>query len=251
MSFWVQSNYPKRNTFSQNPLFRQPETVNPQLSLDFDEPSYPRFDQLLGNSNAELIYFLQQEHDQFIYIWGEKGAGKSHILQAWVGQAVQAGHRAVYIDASKTSLSDNLVARAEYVAIDQIEKLRPKEQTVLFNLFNTFRNSRQGHLLLASDFHSSKLNLREDLRTRVAYCLAYEVQPLSRPEKIQALYHLAKTRQITIDSRIYAYLHDHWRQDMSSLLSMFNDLIAYSVTMGKPLTLHLVKQLLKQQDNHD
>lgn len=232
-------------------IFRQPErllTVNPQLSLDFDEPRYPRFDELLGNANAELIYFLQQAHDQFIYIWGEKGAGKSHILQAWIGQALQAGHRAVYIDAGKTSLSHHMVAQADYVAIDQIEKLRSKEQGVLFNLFNQFRNQRHGHLLLASDFHPAKLNLREDLRTRVAYCLAYEVQPLNRKEKIHALHQIAQTRQLQIEPKIYDYLHDHWRQDMNSLLSIFNDLVAYSVMMGKPLTLHLVKQLLKQQE---
>lgn len=222
--------------------------MNQQLSLDFEEPAYPRFDQFLGTANAELIYFLQQEHDQFLYIWGEKGAGKSHILQAWVGQAVQAGHRAVYIDADKTSLSAHLVADADYIAIDQIEKLRSKEQGVLFNLFNTFRNNRHGHLLLASDFHPAKLNLREDLRTRVAYCLAYEVQPLNREEKINALIHIAETRQLHIDPKIYEYLHDHWRQDMNNLLSMFNDLVAYSFTMGKPLTLNLVKQLLKQQE---
>lgn len=234
------------------PNFRQPEfafIVNAQLSLDFFEESrYPRFDELLGHANAELIYFLQQAHDQFIYIWGEKGAGKSHILQAWVGQAMQAGHRAVYLDATKTSLSNSLVDDADYVAIDQIEKLRSKEQSVLFNLFNRFRNQRHGHLLLASDFHPAKLNLREDLRTRVAYCLSYEVQPLNREEKIHALHQLAQTRQLHIDPKIYGHLHDHWRQDMSSLFSIFNDLVSYSVTTGKPLTLHLVKQLLKQQE---
>lgn len=223
--------------------------MNAQLSLDFDEPNYPRFDQLLGTANAELIYFLQQQHDQFIYIWGEKGVGKSHILQAWIGQALQAGHRAVYIDADKTSLTNHLIADAEYVAIDQIEKLRSREQGVLFNLFNQFRNTRHGNLLLSSDFHPAKLNLREDLRTRVAYCLAYEVQPLTKEEKIKALKHLANTRQLQIDPKIYQYLHDHWRQDMNHLLSIFDDLVAYSVAVGKPLTLNLVKQLLKQQEN--
>ena len=78
----------------------------PQLSFDFDETAYPRFDKLLGNANAELIYILQQEHDQFLYLWGEQGSGKSHILQAWVGQAAHAGHSALYIDVGKTPLHD-------------------------------------------------------------------------------------------------------------------------------------------------
>ncbi len=220
-----------------------------QLSLDFAEPLYPRFDKLLGNENAELIYILQQEHDQFIYLWGERGSGKSHILQSWVGQALQNGHQAVYIDAAAHTLSEQLIGDACYVAIDQIEKLRSREQTALFNVFNRFRNSRQGYLLLSSDLHPSRLNLREDLRTRVAYCLPYEVKPLSVQEKIDALTNMADTRRLNIDPRIYPYLLANWKQDMNSLLQMFDDLANYSIHSGKPMTLALLKQLLKEHKN--
>lgn len=218
-----------------------------QLNLDFAEHAYPRFDKLLGTENAELIYILQQEHDQFIYIWGERGSGKSHILQAWVGQAVQNGHQAIYVDAAAATLTETLINGAEYIAIDQIEKLRSREQIVLFNIFNRFRNARKGHLLLSSDLHPAKLNLREDLRTRVAYCLPYEVKALSRQEKIDALTNLASTRQLNIDPTIYEYLLEHWKQDMDNLLQMFDDLANYSITLGKPMTLSLLKQLLKEQ----
>lgn len=219
-----------------------------QLSFDFGEPAYPRFDKLLGTANAELIYILQQEHDQFLYIWGEKGSGKSHILQAWVGQAIQAGQTAIYIDATQNSLTDD-VAQFDFVAIDQVEKLNRKEQTVLFNLFNQFRNNRRGHLLLSADVAPVKLkNWREDLRTRIAYCLPYEVKSLSKNEKIDALINMAKTRQLNIDPEIFEYLWEHWRQDMDSLLCMFNDLANYSISMGKPITLPLLRQLLKQQE---
>lgn len=219
-----------------------------QLSFDFGEPAYPRFDKLLGTANAELIYILQQEHDQFLYIWGEKGSGKSHILQAWVGQAIQAGQTAIYIDATQNSLTDD-VAQFDFVAIDQVEKLNRKEQTVLFNIFNQFRNNRRGHLLLSADVAPVKLkNWREDLRTRIAYCLPYEVKSLSKNEKIDALINMAKTRQLNIDPEIFEYLWEHWRQDMDSLLCMFNDLANYSISMGKPITLPLLRQLLKQQE---
>lgn len=222
-----------------------------QLALDFDEPAYPRFDKLLGTANAELIYILQQEHDQFLYIWGEQGSGKSHILQAWIGQAVQQGHRTLYVDAATDTLTDAAMA-AEYVAIDQVEKLNRKEQTVLFNLFNQFRNNRQGYLLLSADVPPVKLNskLRDDLRTRLAYCLAYEVKSLSVQEKIDALTNMAKTRQLNIDPSIYEYLLEHWRQDMDSLLCMFNDLANYSINVGKPITLPLLRKLLKEQEQH-
>ncbi|MDK4688172.1 DnaA regulatory inactivator Hda [Kingella negevensis] len=218
-----------------------------QQAFDFDEPAYPRFDKLLGTANAELIYILQQEHDQFLYIWGEQGSGKSHILQAWVGQAVQAGYQAVYIDVGSTPLTDN-VANADFIAIDQIEKLSTEEQATLFYIFNSFRNSHKGHLLLSAEVPPAKLQLREDLRTRMGFCLAYEVKSLSKEEKIDALTNMAKTRQLNIDPIIYQYLLEHWRQDLNSLIKMFNDLANYSITQGKPITLPLLRRLLKQQE---
>ena len=58
---------------------------------------------------------------------------------------------------------------------------------------------------------------------------------------------MAKARQLNIDPIIYQYLLEHWRQDLSSLISMFNDLANYSITRGKPITLPLLRRLLKQQ----
>ena len=163
-----------------------------------------------------------------------------------MGQALQKQHTAVYIDASTTTLADT-AAQADFVAIDQIEKLGDAEQATLFYIFNHFRNSKRGHLLLSADTPPSKLQLREDLRTRMAYCLAYEVKSLSREEKITALTNMAKTRQLNIDPSIYPYLLDHWRQDLGSLITLFNDLANYSISQGKPITPTLLRRLLKQQ----
>lgn len=60
-----------------------------QLIFDFAAHDYPSFDKFLGTENAELVYVLQHKHDPFIYVWGEEGAGKSHLLQAWVAQALE------------------------------------------------------------------------------------------------------------------------------------------------------------------
>lgn len=217
-----------------------------QLSFDFGEPAYPRFDKLLGTANAELVYILQQEHDQFVYLWGAQGSGKSHILQAWVGQALQAGQHAIYIDAGSTPLTD-AADEARFIAIDGIERLDSDGQAVLFYIFNNFRNNRSGHLLLAADVPPAKLQLREDLRTRMGYCLAYEVHALDRDEKIRALTDMAKARQLRIDPAIYEYLLAHWRQDLNSLLNLFNTLADYSIAQGKPITLPLLRRLLEQQ----
>lgn len=218
-----------------------------QTAFDFDDHAYPRFDKLLGHANAELIFMLQQEHAPFVFIWGSQGAGKSHILQAWVGQAAAAGKQAVYVDAAVADLGDYLL-QADCVAVDQVEQLDAAGQAALFHVFNHFRNSGRGHLLLAADVPPTKLQVREDLRTRMGYCLVYEVKSLSKEEKIDALINMAAARQLEIDPKIFHYLLDHWRQDLNSLLQLFDELAAYSISQNRKLTLSLVKQLLKQQD---
>ena len=218
-----------------------------QLIFDFAEHGYPGFDKFLGTENAELVYVLQHKHDPFIYVWGEEGAGKSHLLRAWVAQALDAGKKAVYIDAAATPLTE-AAFEAEYLAIDQIEKLGNEEQALLFAVFNRFRNSGKGFLLLSSEHTPQQLVIREDLRTRMAYCLVYEVKPLTDQEKIDALVSMAAARQVTIDPEIFEYLLNHWQRDMDSLMQMLDTLDNYAVTMGKRITLPLLRQLLKQQE---
>jgi dnaA regulatory inactivator hda len=218
-----------------------------QLIFDFAERGYPGFDKFLGTENAELVYVLQHKHDPFIYVWGEEGAGKSHLLRAWVAQALDAGKKAVYIDAAATPLTE-AAFEAEYLAIDQIEKLGNEEQALLFAVFNRFRNSGKGFLLLSSEHTPQQLVIREDLRTRMAYCLVYEVNPLTDREKIDVLVSMAAARQVTIDPEIFEYLLNHWQRDMDSLMQMLDTLDNYAVTMGKRITLPLLRQLLKQQE---
>ncbi len=218
-----------------------------QLIFDFAAHDYPSFDKFLGTENAELVYVLRHKHGQFIYVWGEQGAGKSHLLQAWIAQALEAGKNAVYIDATIHPLTEKAFD-ADYLAIDQVDRLNNEEQALLFAVFNRFRNSGKGFLLLGSESPPQQLVIREDLRTRMAYCLVYEVKPLTDQEKIDALASMAAARQVTIDTEIFEYLLNHWRRDMDSLVQMLDTLDHYAVMMGKRITLPLLRQLLKQQE---
>ena len=157
-----------------------------QLIFDFARSDYPGFDKFLGTANRELIYVLQQAQDQFVYVWGQRGSGKSHLLKAWVAQAREQGHHAVYIDAETAPLDETALS-AEYLAVDGADRLQADEQALLFEIFNRFRNGARGRLLLSADVPPQQLTVREDLRTRMGYCLVYDIKPLSDEEKIDAL----------------------------------------------------------------
>lgn len=61
---------------------------------------------------------------------------------------------AAYIDAASMPLTD-AAFEAEYLAVDQVEKLGNEEQALLFSIFNRFRNSGKGFLLLGSEYTPS------------------------------------------------------------------------------------------------
>lgn len=219
-----------------------------QLIFDFADRSYPGFDKFLGHANAGLIHVLQSQHEPFIFVWGEEGSGKSHLLQAWVTQAQTRNLKAEYIDAEHEGLG-NWLFDVDCVAVDQIEFLNTSEQQQLFALFNHFYNNRRGSLLLSSVLPPHQLMIREDLRTRMAYCLVYEIKPLSDEEKFDALMSMAQARQIPVDAEVIHYLLAHWRRDLDSLLLMLNTLNEYSLVQRRRITLPLLRQLLKQQEH--
>ena len=170
-----------------------------QLIFDFASHDYPGFDKFLGTENAELVYVLQHKHGQFIYVWGEEGAGKSHLLQAWVAQALDAGRNALYIDAAATPLTEAALD-AEYLAIDQIEKLNNEEQALLFAIFNRFRNSGKGFCFEFRIYAATTRYPRRPAHTH-GVLLGLRSQTADRPGKIDALVSIAAARQVTIDPR--------------------------------------------------
>ena len=91
-----------------------------------------------------------------------------------------------------------------------------------------------------------RLAVREDLRTRMGYCLVYEIKPLSDEEKIAALVEAARSRQIRISPDIFRYLLHHWRRDIGSLMAMLDALDRHALASHRPITLPLLKQLLQQ-----
>ncbi len=54
-----------------------------QLVLDLSPTPLPAFDNFLAQRNREIIAALtHEEGERLVYLWGEPGCGKTHLLQA-------------------------------------------------------------------------------------------------------------------------------------------------------------------------
>jgi len=226
------------------PLLLHP-TILDQLVLDLAPAPLPVFDTFVAERNREVIAALTDPgSERFIYLWGEAGSGKTHLLQAWIAHAETLGRSSIYLDAREEHLPD-FAREASFIAVDHIDELDPDDQITLFSIYNSLKDSGCGHLLMAGRNPPLGLSLRDDLRTRLGWGLVFEVKALSDEEKLAALHAHAGTRQLEVADDVFRYLLTHWRRDLSSLISMLDMLDRYSLAMRRPITVPLVKNVLQ------
>ena len=212
-----------------------------QLLLDFTRAPAPTFANFVRGANAELAHALEaalrgENTERVVYMWGESGAGKTHLARAFAAAGAHRGARYVGGDEFRGADARGLLA------IDDIERLAEPEQIALFNAFN----ERAFDLLLVTARAAPRdVPLRRDLATRLATGLTYRVAPLTDAEKQAALNAHAKVRGFRMGEDVTSYLLTHARRDMGSLIAALDSLDRYSLETGRPITVPLLKEALQ------
>ena len=199
-----------------------------QLLLDFTQAPAPTFANFVHGGNAELYHALEaavrgDSPERVLYLWGETGAGKTHLAKAFEGAVRANGRERVRV-------------------IDGVERLAEPEQVALFNDFN---ERAFDFLLVTAGAAPREVAIRRDLSTRLATGLTYRVIPLSDDEKRTALVAHAKSRGFAIPDEVTAYLLTHARRDMGSLIAALDSLDRFSLETGRPVTVPLLKVALQ------
>jgi len=211
-----------------------------QLILDIRPDSPPDFSNYLPGPNVEPLAALRTHvpgtaRDPLLYLWGEAGVGKSHLLQAWAHAA-----GASLLPAGETLPEPPLPA----LAVDDVAALDADNQIRLFGLINSARE--QGGLLLASGtLPPAQLALRPDLATRLAQGLVFRLLPLSDADKAAALAIRAEGRGLRLPEEVTRYLLTHTRRDLPRLLATVDALDTFSLSRKRPVSVPLLKEMLR------
>ena len=197
-----------------------------QIPLEISPPVEARFDNFIAGPNGEALARVRElaageSRERIVYLWGAPGCGRSHLLRA------------------AASLDPSLVAA------DDVETLDAPAQQALFVAINEAREGGPG-VLAAGARPPALLELREDLRTRLAWGLVYELLPVGDEDKARHLKSLAEARGLRLSDDIVRYLLTRLPRDLSRLHAVLEVLDRYSLIRQRPLTLPLVKQALAQ-----
>jgi DnaA-homolog protein len=194
-----------------------------QLLLDIKPAAAPTLQNFVAGRNAEAIASLEallsnQSQSKFIYLWGEKGSGKSHLLSA----------------CKAISMS----------VADDVHLLNNEEQIALFNTYNQIK-ADDGILVTAGLHAPTQMGLRDDLATRLAWGLVYQLHPLNDDEKALALKQHAKERGMKLPDEVTDYCLRYLRRDLPTLMATLDALDEWSLTTHKPITVPMLRKLLQ------
>ena len=194
-----------------------------QLLLDIKPAAAPSLQNFVVGRNAEAIASLEAlfsnlSQSKFIYLWGENGSGKSHLLSACKAM----GGRVV----------------------DDVHLLKNDAQIDLFNTYNQLKEA--GNSLITAGLHApAQMGLRDDLATRLAWGLVYQLHSLNDDEKATALKQHAKERGMKLPDEVTDYCLRYLRRDLPTLMATLDALDEWSLTTQKPITLPMLRKLLQ------
>ncbi len=195
-----------------------------QLVLDIGPAAEPGFDNYLAGPNAEALERVRGLaagglREAIVYLWGEPGSGRTHLLRA----------------AARMN--------PDLVTADDVDQLDETAQQSLFSAINAARDGGSP-VLAAGGRPPAQLALREDLRTRLAWGLVYQLKPLTDAEKAQHLRAQAARRGLRLGDEVVGYLLTRLPRDLASLNAVLEALDRYSLATRRPITLPLVRDAL-------
>lgn len=229
-------------------------SLSPQLSLGLELSETAHLDNFYPGKNHEVLQILkdfsEDKRERAIYLWGEPGSGKSHLLQGICQKAIERHQSVIYVTMKEARFySESILENLEHlsvVCIDDIECIakKPSWEEAIFVLYNSVMNNG-GRLLLAGACHPKQLGLElSDLASRLCWGQCVKLAPLDEEEMIEALKLQAKPSGLILPEDVMQFILRRVKRDMGSLSQILTTLNQASIVEQRKLTVPFVKQVL-------
>ncbi len=183
-----------------------------------------------------------------VYLWGGRGTGKSHLLQAVCHVVGARGGTAAYLPLKQLrtlspSLTDGL-ERLDAVCVDDIHVVAGDGlwEAALFHLFN---RCREHGVYMVNSGEAAPAGLAldlADLASRLGGGLVFHIKPLSDEQIMSALQLRAGRRGIELPAEVARYLLQRCERDMTTLASLLERLDHASLAAKRRLTIPFVRE---------
>lgn len=243
-----------------------PRQLPLRFSLD-DEATFQNFylpENDAGTPGRQLLDHLRKRLDawasavqittpgtvlqDFTWIWGAKGAGCTHVLQAVCHAVGGAGQSAFYLSFSQLSqLTPDVLQGLEQMTVlclDDVEQVigNREWELALFHLYNRMCELQTPLLMAAHNNPKYLVTSLPDLASRLQSAAVFRLPVLSDEGKIEALKARAQRRGFTLSDEVAGYLINRVGRDMPTLFNVLQDLDRLSLETGRRVTIPLLKE---------
>lgn len=204
------------------------------------------------------IFLQQQLHaslhlggERFLYLWGNKGSGKSHLLQGCCHAMSDQNATAIYLPLALLKEwgpeSIEGIEEQSFIALDDIDAIATDKawEEALFHLYNRVRDNGKTIVLMAGQSAPAATSIQlADLRSRLAWGLVLQINELSDELKITALQQQALKRGFELSHPVALFLLNRCTRSMHSLYQVLEKLDEASLAAQRKITLPFVKSIL-------
>jgi DnaA family protein len=228
--------------------------MNKQLALAIklnDEATLTDFN--WGNNKLlqqQLQNMFSLKEDRLLYLWGTKGSGKSHLLQASC-QAINSTQSAIYLPLNllKEWGPQTIEGLEEQtlVCIDDIDTIAQDSawEEALFHLYNKIKDMEKSLLIISGNQAPTTLPIKlADLRSRLSWGLVIQLLELNDEDKISTLKLHALRRGFDLPESVGQFLLNRCSRNMHDLHQLLNRLDDASLAAQRKITIPFVKDIL-------
>ena len=197
-----------------------------------------------------------------LYIYGDSGLGKTHIVQA-IGHEVRQRHpelQVLYVSMNKFQAQFQTAYKngeipdfihfyqmIDVLIIDDIQELTGKTgtQNAFFNIFNHLQLAGK-QLILTSDKPPVELkDIEQRLLTRFKWGLSAQLQTPDYETKLKIIRAKAQRLGAQISDEVVTYLAENISANVREIEGALSSLVANASFLGRKITPSLTKEILK------
>ncbi len=235
------------------------KTTFQQLSFSQLIPDQKELQEFIWGENAllkfHLEHILEKADDKFVYIWGNTGSGKSHLLQTICHQ-YDKKLSSIYLplslaDTIPPSSLDNL-EQQHIVTLDDIHLIRGRHdwEEAIFHLYNRIRDKKDTLLIIAGNLAPNQIALKlPDLVSRLQWGMSWQLKEPSDEIKLQIIMQSAVKKGFYIPETVGQYLLSHYSRNLNTQMEILDILDNSSLqAQRRTISIPFIKECLKNSN---
>lgn len=253
-----------KNPFVIPGIDRKRLIIDPQLNPNYTFDSFIEGECNRLARSAGMSVAVDPGNTPFnpLYIYGDSGLGKTHIVQA-IGHEVRQRHpelQVLYVSMNKFQAQYQIATKngeipdfihfyqmIDLLIIDDIQELSGKTgtQTAFFNIFNHLQLAGK-QIILTSDKAPVELkDIEQRLLTRFKWGMAAPLQIPDYQTKLRIIRAKADKMGAQMSDEVVTYLADNISANVREIEGAISSLVANASFLGRRITISLAKEVLK------